>query len=192
MGTAKFGGLDIALRADNTCFQCVKLESGGLEQVGERVWPHIDYEFIGQDLVKIQRQEHMFRLGFDRLGSGEVFKLFPPEVRQIGWGIVSSMPMKQDIMSLMKGLFNQGKLKIRSSDVYKEILEQEKVISDAGNLLYRHPPGFHDDRFWSLGYACKAAVEYVKQMPRPHAAAPQKARTIDDEIDRFLSRIETS
>jgi len=184
---AKFGGLDIALRVDNTAFICLKLEDGVLEQVGQRVWPHIDYSDIARDMLKIQRHEKMAAIGYDRLGAGDGAKrLFSKEIPLRD--IISSLPNKQDMIALVKGLFDSKKLIIKDMDLFREILEQERYISDAGNILYRHPVGFHDDRFWALCYAAAVASRYIQGMPQPRIALAPRQMNLEREADLEIER----
>lgn len=185
MNAVKYGGLDIALRVDNTSLCVLKLEDGVLDQIGQKVWPHIAFREINNDLLKIQRLERMSAIGFDRLGVGDGAKqLFSKELPLRD--IVSSQPNKLDMISLVKGLFDQERLTVHDKDLYKEILEQERKISDAGNVLYQHPTGFHDDRFWSLCYACAVASHSMAGVARPRVAI-QKAKRIQS-LDKLIEK----
>lgn len=192
--SAKFGGLDIALRVDNTSLCVLKLEDNVLDQIGQKVWPHIGFESINADLLKIQRLEKMSAIGYDRLGVGDGAKnLFSKELPLRD--IVSSQTNKLDMISLVKGLFDQERLTVHDKDLYREILEQERKISDAGNVLYQHPTGFHDDRFWSLCYACAVAAHSMGGVPRPRIAQIPTGRRLsldrlaDMEIEKALKTI---
>lgn len=146
---------------------------------------------INQDLLKIQNLEHMKAIGYDRLGVGDgARQLFSKEIPLRD--IISSQPNKLDMISLVKGLFDQEKLTVRDRDLYREILEQERKISEAGNVLYQHPTGFHDDRFWSLCYACSVASYSIAGIARPRVAQMQSKRVqsldilAQKEIDKQL------
>ena len=69
--TVKFGGLDMAMRVDNSALIVLKLEDGVLEQIGQKVWPHISLDKVAGDMLKIQRIEKMKAIGYDRLGIGD-------------------------------------------------------------------------------------------------------------------------
>lgn len=171
-----FGGLDLALRTDNTALCVLQLEDGVLDQIGQKVWPHIAFKEINEDLLKIQNREKMKAIGYDRLGVGDGAKqLFSKQLPLRD--IVSSQPNKLDMISLVKGLFDQEKLTVHDRDLYREILEQERKISEAGNILYQHPTGFHDDRFWALCYACAVASYSIAGVPRPRVAIQKSPRT---------------
>jgi hypothetical protein len=195
MGTSvNFGGLDVALRVDNTVLQVLRLEDGVLDQIGQKVWPHIAFKEIANDLLKIQRKERMKAIGYDRLGVGDgARELFNKQIPLRD--IVSSQPNKLDMISLVKGLFDQEKLTVHDSDLFREILEQERKISEAGNVLYQHPTGFHDDRFWALCYACAVAAHSIGGVPRPRVAVQKSPRhgnleqLASKELDKALNTV---
>ena len=189
----KFGGLDVALRVDNTALVVLKLEDGVLEQVGQKVWPHMSLDKVADDMLKIQQLERMKAIGYDRLGIGDGAKqLFSKEIPLRD--IISSQTNKLAMIGLVKGLFNQEKLIVHDKDLFREILEQERKISDAGNVLYQHPTGFHDDRFWALCYACSVASYSLAGIPRPTVAKMSNKRVpldilADQELERQLKGI---
>tara|TARA_R110000851_G_scaffold190700_2_gene341424 strand:+ start:296 stop:874 length:579 start_codon:yes stop_codon:yes gene_type:complete len=191
--SVKFGGLDVALRVDNTALVVLKLEDGVLEQVGQKVWPHMSLDKVADDVLKIQQLERMKAIGYDRLGIGDGAKqLFSKEIPLRD--IISSQTNKLAMIGLVKGLFNQEKLIVHDKDLFREILEQERKISDAGNVLYQHPTGFHDDRFWALCYACSVASYSLAGIPRPTVAKMSNRRVpldvlIDQEIEKQLKGI---
>ena len=189
MNSVKYGGLDLALRVDNTSLCVLKLEDGILDQVGQKIWPHIAFKEINEDLLKIQNLERMKSIGYDRLGVGDGAKqLFDKQIPLRD--IVSSQPNKFDMISLVKGLFDQERLIVHDKDLYREILEQERKISDAGNILYQHPTGFHDDRFWSLCYACAVASHSMSGVARPRLAIYKinKRASLDTLIDKEIDK----
>jgi phage terminase large subunit-like protein len=191
--TVKFGGLDLAMRVDSSALVVLKLEDGILEQVGQKVWPHISLDKVADDVLKIQQLERMKAVGYDRLGIGDGAKqLFSKEIPLRD--IISSQTNKLAMIGLVKGLFNQKKLIVHDKDLYREILEQEKKISDAGNILYQHPTGFHDDRFWALCYACSVASYSLAGIPRPTVAKMSNKRMpldimADMEIEKQLKSV---
>jgi len=180
-----FGGLDIAQRVDNTSLQTIQLNDGTLEQIGEKTWPHIDFGLITRDVEKINRLEKYNRIHYDKTGQGELArKVFSPEIPL--YGVQLSLPRKLAIITLMRAFFNQKKLIIHDRELYRELLEQEEHITDAGNRLYRHPEGFHDDRFWAFGLAVDAAATYMKMIPKYTAAVAKKPKSVDDEIEEYV------
>lgn len=192
MKTPKFGGLDLAQRVDNSALVVLKLEDGKLSQVGQKTWAHIDYEQVFNDVSKINDiEEGMHKICYDRTGVGDaVAKLINPEIRNIFRPVVLSAPKKFELISLMKGMFNRKKLIIHDRDLFREITEQEIVKSDAGNILYRHPQGFHDDRFWALALACDAASNHIRGYSRPAAvAATPRSLDLNTLVDQEINKM---
>jgi len=187
--TSKFGGLDIAIRVDSTCLEGLelKMKEGVLEQISQKVWNNSDYDTIARDMLTIQQHELFRSIGYDRTGVGDgARRLFN---RQIPLrDVLLSAPKKFEIITTMKGLIAQEKLFIHDKDLYREILEQEKIISEAGNPLYRHPTGFHDDRFWALGLAVDQAAPYVLGRPMPSIASTTPDRSLIDLADEAIMK----
>ena len=187
----KFGGLDLAQRVDNSALVVLELQDGVLNQVGQKVWEHIDYEKIFQSLTKINEIEKFNKISYDRTGVGDaVAKLISPPMRKICRPVVLTIKKKFELITLVKGLFNEKKLKIHDRDLFREITEQEVVTSDAGNLLYRHPQGFHDDRFWGLALACDAGSYAVRGITKARAvAAGPRETNLENLVMQELNRI---
>jgi hypothetical protein len=195
MKDVKFGGLDLAQRVDNSAFISLVLSEGVLEQIGQKTWAHIDYEVVFNDMSKINKKEGGFyKISYDRTGVGDaVAKLINTDIRNIFRPVVLSAPKKFELIALMKGLFNKDKLVIHDRDLFREVTEQEIVKSDAGNILYRHPQGFHDDRFWGLALACDAASNYVRGIPRAAAAAAApRPRNLDSLVTQEINKMMNS
>ncbi len=99
------------------------------------------------------------------------------------------------MISLVAGLFHQDRLTVHDPDLFREILEQERKKSDAGNILYQHPVGFHDDRFWALCYACTMASHSMAGVVRPAVVIAKSYRLgnleqlADAELEKALSNI---
>ena len=192
MKTPKFGGLDLAQRVDNSALVILKLDDGILKQIGQKTWSHIDYEKVFNDVSKINEIEKgLYRISYDRTGVGDaVAKLINPDIKRIFRPVVLSAPKKFELISLMKGLFNRGKLIIHDRDLFREVTEQEIVKSDAGNILYRHPQGFHDDRFWALALACDAASNHIRGYSRPAAvAATPRSLDLNTLVDQEINKM---
>ena len=172
---------------DSTCLEGLELKpkEGVLEQISQKVWNNSDYDTIAKDMLKIQQFEMFRSIGYDRTGVGDgARRLFNKQIPLRD--VLLSAPKKFEIITTMKGLIAQEKLYIHDKDLYREILEQEKIISEAGNPLYRHPTGFHDDRFWALGLAVDQAAPYVLGRPMPSIAVQQVNRSLSEMADEAI------
>jgi hypothetical protein len=121
-------------------------------------------------------------IGVDRTGVGDaVMELFSPYLQKT-----------IEIIDLIAGLFHTDRLRLNpnhSQELVKEILEQERRMSEAGNILYRHPQGTHDDEFWSLGYAVYVAAPYVNGFTRPTVRAAKSDRNTTFDIDKEMKKM---
>lgn len=156
------------------------------------MWPHVDYAVVADDIFSYHKKLRFNRIGFDRTGAGDaVMELFRP--KNIFEPIVFSNPSKIALINLTQGLMLNGKLKIKmGGELEKEIKEQEWDISDAGNLIYRHPSKSHDDLFWALACACSVAARSIEGFARPimrHAEPDYRNldKAVDEEMEGYLN-----
>jgi len=177
--TIKIGGLDLAERVDHTSLFGTKWNGQKLRQHGAFNWPHTKYPNIAEDVQTINEKVEFDHIGFDETGVGiGVAYLFNQSLPMEP--VTLSNPTKLDCVGVVKFLFQAKILEIERSDsVVREIEQQEKVISDAGNRRYEHPSGTHDDRFWALAINCYIAVPYIIGLP------PAAIETYVDEQDEM-------
>lgn len=126
------------------------------------VWPHVKYGQVAKDLYKIQKAKSMTIIGFDRTGVGdaaiELFDVVALPFQEI----LMTNNRKIELVNALQTMFQTGQLQIKSKSPVREQLEAQQVKkSDAGNLIYQHPSGTHDDLFWGLAYAAYVAVPFV-------------------------------
>lgn len=193
---SRFAGLDLAKRIDHSALVVLRMDysqktgENFLYQEAHMIWPHVNYKTVSSDTLKIFKKYPWEILGFDQQGSGDAaVELFDVDGLHME-GIKTTMNMKIDIIKVIKSLLNAKKLVVdSSSEIKQQILEQESIISNAGNELYKHPARSHDDLFWALGYACYVAMPYVLGYPDPliRQIGPSKERDIDAEIDVMLN-----
>lgn len=185
-----FGGLDLAKRVDFSAFVMLQYEDGVLKQAGQKTWPHVNYRTVAGSLYRINQKYRMQKICFDRSGVGDAAQeLFSRELPLEE--VVSSLPVKIQIINFLHSLWQNKKLVIVDQELYRQVLEQEKHISEAGNELYRHPSGSHDDIFWALGYACFAAKGYIMGMGkatlrRVDRKVNNRRSEIDEDMERML------
>lgn len=190
----RFGGLDLAKRIDHSALIILKFdtENWRLKQEGFLKWPHVSYGKVAEDTLQINLKMPMELLGFDRTGVGDAAaELFDKSMLPLV-PIVTSNPMKLDIIHIVRTLFDKKMLLVdRENEVRGQIEEQEEKITQAGNTTYVHS-GEHDDLFWGLGYACYVAVPYLVNMAPPlvkrgsDQMIHMEGRDVDIEIDSLM------
>ena len=189
MSRVLFGGLDIAQRTDNASFLMLERhQDGTFEEVGLKVWPHVNFDKVGSDIGKIWMAEKMHSIGYDRLGIGETAeKILPPYLPLTP--IVSSQPAKHRMINMVAAMIQSGRLIIHTQELYEEILNQQRKISDAGNVLYYHINGQHDDRFWSLCYACEmASISIAGITKHIGGSVPSRSKSIDQILKEDIAK----
>lgn len=170
----RVGGMDLAKRHDHSAFIVLRLERVKDELYfwieAQMEWPHVNYKTIANDCLKIYRNFPMDKIGFDRSGVGDAASELFDKTTLPMEEVVSTMQRKMDIISIIKGLLENKKLKLDPQTARKimdQMLAQERIISDAGNELYKHPANAHDDLFWALGYACYVGLPYIVGYAEP-------------------------
>jgi len=182
----RIGGLDLAERIDATAFQGLEWTGQYLKDQGKAKWQHTKYPIILSDLKKIQDKFNYDLIGFDETGGGiPIGEWFGEELPMEP--ISFTMASKLDMISVVKFLFQYGILKVKKGDeLVQEILEQEKIKTDAGNIVYRHPQGRHDDQFWAMAIACFIAVPYIVGMA-PASITTFNQTNVPQDVDAMIA-----
>lgn len=171
----RVGGMDLAKRVDHSAFIVLRLEK--LKDgdfyfwiEAQMEWPHVNYKTIAAEALEIMALYPMDKIGFDRSGVGDAASELFDKVTLPLEPIVTSQPNKLDMISILTGLITSHKIKFNPETARKimdQAMGEQKVISDAGNILYRHPPNQHNDLFWALCYACFVGLPYVVGFAQP-------------------------
>lgn len=187
--------MDLAKRLDHSAFIVLETVSERgkdpyLWIAAQMEWPHVNYKTVANDVMKIYQKYPMEKIGFDRSGVGDAaIELFDTVTLPFE-AIVTSNPTKLDIISIIRGLIEHKRLKLDFNigrKIIDQALIQERVISEAGNELYKHPAGTHDDLFWALGYACYVALPFVTGYVSPIIATSKIEQ--EPDIDRQISNM---
>jgi phage FluMu gp28-like protein len=91
----------------------------------------------------------------DQTGVGEAF---PENARRAGLknvkGIELSLPRKSDVMTHLKQMMEQKRLRIpRDRELIIEMNAEIAKLTQAGKMKFSHRTGTHDDRLWALALA---------------------------------------
>ena len=158
----RFGGLDLAKRTDHSALEVLKIKDDILVEEAFMVWDHVNYGQVAKDLHKIYKSKTMSVIGFDRTGVGDAaIELFDVITLPLE-PIIMTNNRKIECVNAVQTMFQTGQLKISSKSPVREQIELQQVKkSDAGNLIYQHPSGTHDDLFWGLAYAVFVAVPFI-------------------------------
>jgi len=190
--TMRFGGLDLAKRTDHSALEILKIKDDTLIEEGFLVWDHVNYGQVAKDLHKIHKQKGMNIIGFDRTGVGdaaiELFDVITLPMEPI----VMTNNRKIECVNAVQTMFQTGQLKISSKSPVREQLEMQQVKkSTAGNLIYEHPSGTHDDLFWALAYAAYVAVPFIAGDMHPAIIKRGQDGLVQNkyDVDSFLNKM---
>lgn len=79
-------------------------------------------------------------------------------------GTILTLPMKQQIMGLMKKKMEDGKFAIPYDwDLINELNIERYELTKTGQIQFSHPSGTHDDRLWAVALAVQAARSAVSE-----------------------------
>lgn len=160
-----FAGQDLAKRRDYSALvvlQCIN--NMILKLVFLKEWDHVDYKTVVADTKRYFSSFYWTKLGVDRSGIGDsVVEEYAYENAE---GIVFTQKTKEEMIEHIILLRQQGKLILPSKGVEKliqQIEEQERIITDAGNVKFKHPASGHDDLLWALALACRVAKQEMEK-----------------------------
>jgi hypothetical protein len=192
--TMRFGGLDLAKRTDHSALEILKIKDDKLIEEAFMLWEHVNYGQVARDLHKFYKAKPMNIIGFDRTGVGdaaiELFDVITLPMEPI----IMTNNRKIECVNAVQTMFQTGQLQISSKSPVREQIEMQQVKkSDAGNLIYQHPSGTHDDLFWGLAYAVYVAVPYIAgggHIPVIHRGSDQLVvRNADQTFQTFMDNI---
>jgi hypothetical protein len=163
-----FAGQDLAKRRDYSALAVLQaINNEKLKLVFLKEWDHVDYKTVIADTKRYFRYFYWTKLGIDRSGIGDsVIEEYAAENAE---GIVFTQKAKEEMIEHIILLRQQGKLMLPLRGAEKlihQIEEQERIISEAGTVKFRHPSSSHDDLLWALALACHVAkLEMEKPLP---------------------------
>ena len=189
----RFGGLDLAKRTDHSALEILKMKDDILIEEGFMQWGHVNYGQVARDLHQIHKKKPMNIIGFDRTGVGDAaIELFDTITLPME-PVIMTNNRKIECVNAVQTMFQTGQLKIGSTSPVREQIEMQQVKKSlAGNLVYEHPSGTHDDIFWGLAYAVYVAVPFIAGGDHPpiiRRGADSLVKSNSDNIDQMLDRM---
>jgi phage FluMu gp28-like protein len=196
--TEYYAGQDLAKRRDYSALAVLeRTNDDKLKLVYLKEWPHVDYKVVIADTKRIYKRFQWYKLGVDRSGIGD--SIIEEYYNEYAEGIVFNAKTKEEMIEYIILLRQQGRLilpKHGAEELIHQLGEQERILSDAGTVKFRHPSGRHDDLLWALALACYVAKEEMEK-PAPFIMTfsadeldPPDPR--NQMIDRVLGRFRES
>lgn len=160
-----YAGQDLAKRRDFSALVLLeKTNDYKLKLVYLKEWPHVDYKIVVTETKQIFKHFGWLKLGVDRSGIGD--SIIEEYYNEYAEGIIFSAKTKEEMIEYIILLRQQGRLilpKEGTAELIHQLEEQERILSDAGTVKFRHPSGRHDDLLWALALACYVAKEGLEQ-----------------------------
>ena len=189
-----YTGTDLGLKHDYSAVALVK-------KVGQEVYlMHLRRFKLGTEFASVlgwirilnDRCQSVHRNLIDQTGMGE---FFVQEAVKSGLkntqGIMLSLPSKQEVLGYLKQLMEARRLQIfYDVDLINEVHLERYELSKVGQIMFSHPQGTHDDRFWSLALAVYASRPEIPKFT-PFAAvgpSPSGFRRYAPNIPRGILR----
>lgn len=165
--SVRIGAIDLAKYHDFTA--ATELDASHHRAVlrSVKVWPHVDYSVIVDEMSQRYRAVHMEMLGIDATGVGEpIAEMF----RKNGvvtmdikfgeyvdwtnpWSLREHAPVKLAMVEYARACMQSGFVEMPdqgTEELRLQLAEQEIKPGVSDRIQYQHPEGRHDDLAWAF------------------------------------------
>jgi len=155
-----YAGLDLGKHKDYSVLAVVKIEEASIKLIHVHRFPlKTPYaSVIGYVKTLCDRWNWIDKVYVDMSGVGDyiVEDMVNAGVTETV-GVKFTAPVKEKMATFLKQCMVEKKLKIPyDSDLIAELNLERFELSKSGRILFSHPEGTHDDRFWASALACAA------------------------------------
>jgi len=154
-----YAGCDLAKKEDFSVVAVLRRDEDAFRLIHLNVFPQ-GTEYVGvinylKALSERLRTIHRFLV--DQTGVGEAVieqaKGTVPNVE----GVILTAPAKQEILGYLKLMMQEKRVLFPYElDFLQELNVERFELSKSGQILFSHPSGTHDDRFWAFALAVYA------------------------------------
>lgn len=164
----RIAGLDLAKVHDYTAMTELEVGFHHAKLVAIKVWPHIDYSVIVEQVADRYHKMNIKMVGIDATGVGEpISEMF----RKVGvktddikfgeyvdytnpWGYREHASVKYAMVEYARACGQSGFVEIHdgpnTAELKRQMSEQYIKNSDSERTTYSHPESRHDDLFWAF------------------------------------------
>ena len=167
-----YAGVDLAKKEDFSVVAVLRKDEDAFRLVHLNVFPQ-GTEYVGViNYLKAlsERLKTIHRFIADQTGAGEaVLEQAQKTVSNIE-GVVLTAPQKQDVLGYLKLVMQERRVLFPYElDFLQELNVERFELSKSGQILFSHPDGTHDDRFWAFALAVFATkTTPYPQLKRSH------------------------
>jgi phage FluMu gp28-like protein len=155
-----YAGVDLAKKEDFTVVAVLRKDEDAFRLIHLNVFPQgTEYVGVINYLRALsQRLNTIHRFLVDQTGVGEaVLEQAQKTVPNVE-GIVLTAPTKQEILGYLKLMMQEKRVLFPYElDFLQELNIERFELSKSGQILFSHPAGTHDDRFWAFALAVYAS-----------------------------------
>lgn len=161
-----YAGVDFGKLHDFSALAVTKIEDSSIRLFYLHQFPlETPYTQVIGHLKRANQKFQFHKVLIDQTGVGEPIleEIRNQDLKNVK-GIKFTVQTKENLLSNMKILMEQGKLAIPyHRQLCQQINEQQYTYTKTGHIQFNHPPNSHDDMLWALALAVKAA----KTEPKP-------------------------
>jgi phage FluMu gp28-like protein len=172
-------GQDLARVRDYSAYVSLKVQDGTARIKRIYMWPHVNYDIVMRETVHFCHLDNVRSLHVDRGSAGikvveDYFSMGMP-VEGVNFTNIEKQAMIEYYRDVgRKGLFKLPTKGPFVEELRQEISEQERIQGASEIPSFGHPEGHHDDLFWSLMLAVRAAAPWLTEQRFAHMAVFEK------------------
>jgi hypothetical protein len=192
-----YAGVDLAKKEDFSVIAILRRDPDAFRLIHLKVFPQgTEYVAVTNYMKALgERLKTIHKFLVDQTGVGEaVLEEARKTLRGIAdvEGVVLTAPAKQEILGYLKLMMQEKRVLFPYElDFLQELNVERFELSKSGQILFSHPSGTHDDRFWAFALAVFATkTAPYPQLKRSHTRWLDTVRTAGG-IARRISAAKT-
>jgi len=154
-----YAGVDLAKKEDFSVVAVLRRDPDAFRLIHLKIFPQgTEYVGIINYLKALsERLKTIHKVLVDQTGVGEaVLEQAEKTVPNLD-GVVLTAPAKQEILGYLKLMMQEKRVLFPYElDFLQELNVERFELSKSGQILFSHPAGTHDDRFWAFALAVYA------------------------------------
>jgi hypothetical protein len=173
-------GLDLAKVHDYSALVGLEVCDHVAKIVLIKPWPHVNYEVVVADTVKIYKKLEARILAIDATGVGEpISEMLTREGVKVEdikfgsyveytqpWGDRERAPVKYAMMEYARACLQHDPPRVvfpahGAEELIQQLKEQELIVGPTDRPTYAHPDGRHDDLAWAFLMALYVARTWI-------------------------------
>lgn len=165
--TEAIGGIDVAITKDFTSMVVLAKFEKQWKPLVVKTYPHITWESIIADVVKIAQEFNVTQFAVDTTAMGKSFADMVIGKHLAVEPVTFTNERKTDMINHCKKLLQAGELSLPKNGCQELLLqfsEQQRTDIGGGKMKYSHPETRNDDMLWAFHLACLMVGEKAEQV----------------------------